>query len=285
MCRKNREFVQSGKATFAAPRRACWLLALACALATGCLRDRSDVDNKLLSQRNLPSHKEGVLERYRVGCPDVLGIHVEGRYALDGRFEIGPDGRIDLGPFGKPRVEGHTLPEITALVAHHIGAQPTQVQVQIAQFRSQQLLLFGQVVGWQRSVPYQGQETVLDVLKRSGGITPGAEPQEVFVVRSHLTEGHRPEVFHVDLGAIVLKNDHATNLRVEPYDQIYVGETRQARIERFIPPWFRPVYQAFWEIEPSGRQPQEKQNAFSTWIRGLFTFGQEPPPEKATPEK
>jgi protein involved in polysaccharide export with SLBB domain len=276
---KDREFEQSGKASFALTRWTGLGCALVCcAMLTGCLRDR-DVDNKLLSQHDLPSHKAGVLERYRVGCPDILGIHIEGRYALDAKCEVGPDGRIDLGQFGKPRVEGQTLPEIVAIVAHHVGVQSTDVQVQVAQFRSQQLILFGQVVGWQRAVPYQGQETVLDVLKRVGGITPGAEPQEVYVVRSHISEGHRPEVFHVDLDAIVLKHDYSTNLRVEPYDQIYVGETRQARIDRFVPPWLRPIYQALWEIQPSHHQPQEKNNSFSSWIRVLFPFGQETPRE------
>jgi hypothetical protein len=63
-------------------------------------------------------------------------------------------------------------------------------------------------------------------------------------------DSQRPEVFHVDLASIVVKHDDRTNLRLQPGDQIYVGETRQARIEKCIPPWIRPLYQAIWDTHP-----------------------------------
>ena len=44
-----------------------------------------------------------------------------------------------------------------------------------------------------------------------------------------------------------------TNLRLQPFDQIHVGETRQARVERCIPPWLRPVYQALMDTQPKSR--------------------------------
>ena len=53
---------------------------------------------------------------------------------------------------------------------------------------------------------------MLDLLQRVGGIAPGAAPQDVYVVRSHLGEG-RPEVFHVDLDAIVLRLGFALTQR------------------------------------------------------------------------
>ena len=68
---------------------------------------------------------------------------------------------------------------------------------------------------------------------------------------------------------IVLDRKHETNICVEPYDQIYVGETRQARIEKCIPPWLRPTYQKVWDMLPTGKTPQEGQHSFTEWIRGL----------------
>ncbi len=257
-----------GKDRFA---RAPLCVGLLCAcLASGCLVNRAQVEKNLMTDRDSPARKQGVLEKYRVACPDVLGLRIEGRYALAGKYAIGPDGRLDLGAMGKPRVEGHTLPELAHIISHHLGTHPALVQVQVAEFKSQQLLLFGEVVGWQRAVPYQGQETVLDVLQRVGGITSGAAPNQIYLVRSHLADGHRAEVISIDLQAIVLNRDHETNVRVMPYDQIYVGATRQAQIERFIPPWVKPVYQAIWNMVPNGKEPQEKLNGVSAWIRGWF---------------
>src|SRR5262249_38407607 len=73
--------------------------------------------------------------------------------------------------------------------------------------------------------------------------TPGAEPDDVYVVRPHIADGQRPEVFHVNLAGIVMKRDFKTNLRLQPDDQIFVGETRQSRLEKCIPPVLRPLFQ------------------------------------------
>ncbi|MBI3409970.1 MAG: polysaccharide biosynthesis/export family protein [Planctomycetes bacterium] len=219
-----------------------------------------------MNDKYTATRNDGVVEAYRVACPDELEIDVAGRTDLSRARIIGPDGRIDLGHYGQPRVEGRALAEIAGVIAQTTGAEPSKVSVRVAHFRSEQLFLFGQVIGWQRSIPYQGQETVLDVLQRVGGITPGAAPAEVLLVRSYLAEGKKPEVFHVDLAAIVLKKDMRTNLRVLPQDQIFVGETRQARVERCIPPWIRPIYQSLWNTRPSFKPETDAPG--SPWVSG-----------------
>jgi protein involved in polysaccharide export with SLBB domain len=215
------------------------------ALQAGCTANQANVDKKLMADRDAP-RRHDVVELYRVGYPDVLGLSIKGRAELDGLYPIDLTGRIDLGAYGRPRVQGHTPAEIAELVAFHASGEPEEIRVTVAEYKSRRLYLFGQVRGWQRSVPYQGQETVLDVLQRVGGITPGAEPDDVHVVRPHLADGQRPEIFHVHLADIVVKHDYKTNVRVQPDDQIFVGETRQSRLERCVPPWLRPLYHAVW---------------------------------------
>jgi protein involved in polysaccharide export with SLBB domain len=211
--------------------------------ASGCAKDRSLVEHQLMAQQSL-DRKDNVANHYRVGCPDTIALEVAERPEFNGRYEIGPDGRIDLGDYGNPRIEGKTIAEIGKLLGSEIGVDPANTKVSVVTHRSQHLLLFGEVIGWQRSVPYQGQETVLDLLQRVGGITKGAEPRDVYVVRAHLGESQRPEVMHVDLHAIVVQNDPRTNIRLLPFDQIYVGETRRSQIEKAIPPWLRGIYPA-----------------------------------------
>jgi len=223
-----------------------------CFLQSGCAiqeQQRAHIEKTLMNDRDAGIRNLGVLENYQVGCPDVLLIEIAGSSPRALGKTVGPDGRIDLGAIGKVRVDGRSPFQIEALLAEELDLAPGQVHVRVAKYRSQQLFLFGQVVGWQRSVPYQGQETVLDLLQRVGGITSGAEPNDVYVVRAHIAEGGRPEVFHIDLQAIVEQHNQKTNIRLMPNDQIYVGETRQASIERSIPPWVRPFYQAVWNTQ------------------------------------
>jgi protein involved in polysaccharide export with SLBB domain len=202
------------------------------------------VDRTLMAEKGSVTRNEGVAERYLIGCPDVLELVVAGQPEHSGRCVVGPDGRIDLGSLGRPRVEGRTTIQAAEGVARAAGLPPQYVAVRVVEFRSQVLYLFGEVNGLQRAVPYRGQETVMDLLQRTGGITPGAAPEDVYLVRSRVAEGKRPEVFHVDLRGIVMKGDHKTNLRLQPFDQIHVGATRRARLEKCVPPWLRPLFHA-----------------------------------------
>jgi protein involved in polysaccharide export with SLBB domain len=185
-----------------------------------------------------------------VRCPDVLQITVADHPTWGGRVVVQPNGEISLNSGGRLAVEGRTIAEITRAVAEHLGIPPAQIQVAVAEFRSQHLLLFGEVTGQERMVAYEGPETVLDLLRRAGGITPGASPDNVQVVRSHVADGKAPEVFHVDLAAILLKNDPRTNVRLEPFDQIYVGQTRRSTLAACFPPWLRPLYEGLCGMRP-----------------------------------
>jgi protein involved in polysaccharide export with SLBB domain len=220
---------------------------------TGCAGSRPHVDRALLADGGGGARNLGVAENYTIGCPDVLDVAVAGRPDLSGPRPVGPDGTIDLGPAGPVRVEGRTPPEAAARIAGQAHVPTAGVRVGVAQFNSQEVYLSGPGVGVPRAVPYRGQETVLDMLQRVGGVTPSAAPEDVYVVRSHVAEGERPEVFHIDLRGIVMKRDQHTNLRLQPFDQVHVGETRQGRLDKVLPPWLRPLYQACWGIAPLQR--------------------------------
>jgi protein involved in polysaccharide export with SLBB domain len=142
------------------------------------------------------------------------------------------------------RVDGYTAPEIAELAAQAVGVNPEQVEVRVVQFNSQQIYLFGQVNGAQRAVAYQGGEPVLHLLQRVGGITRGAEPNDIYVVRPRLSAGRPPEVFHIQLRDIVSGDDPRTNLVLQPFDEIYVGETRKSGFFKCLPPCLRPFFKS-----------------------------------------
>jgi protein involved in polysaccharide export with SLBB domain len=217
--------------------------------AAGCATNRA-LDRALLAGPISQTNSQEVAEGYHVQCPDVLDLAVDLRPDIrGGRHQVGPDGCIGLGPAGRMRVEGLGLTEIAARIAMAAAVPRAAVQVRVADYRSQQVYVFGQVSGLQRAVPYCGPETVRDFLQRAGGIAPGAEPTELHVVRANVADGKRPEVFAVDLKAIVMKKDEHTNVRLEPFDQVFIGETRQSSYEKVIPPLFRPLYEALVNLD------------------------------------
>jgi protein involved in polysaccharide export with SLBB domain len=218
------------------------LLAPVLAVSAGCLGHRAQIEQALSAYRPPPAHFSQIASNYRSRCPDLLQVDVAGLPRYSGPHRIGPDGRIDLSDAGQPQVEGATVPEIVRTVAESIGVPPDRVHVWVAEHNSQYVYLFGEIAGSERAVPYQGPETVLDLLQRVGGLQQGAAVGDVTVIRPHVAEGKTPEVFHVDLAAIVLRNDPETNILLQPFDQVHVGQSRRSSFCACLPPWLRSVF-------------------------------------------
>lgn len=212
------------------------------ALLGGCVSNRGQITQGVLSRHPSAAHSRQVAATYPVRCPDVLEVDIAGLPQYSGRKRIEPDGRIDLGDAGQPQIDGETTPQIVRTVADNIGVPPEQVRVAVIEYNSQFLYLFGPTDGIQRAVPYYGPESVLDLLHRVGGLPNRAAVREITVIRPHVAEGKRPEVFHVDLAAIVLRNDPETNIRLEPFDQVHIAQSRRASFSDCLPPWLRLVY-------------------------------------------
>src|SRR5262249_6019685 len=181
---------------------------------------------------------------------DVLEVGVPGRPELNAQYRVAADGRIDLGKLGRERVEDRTALEAAARIAQLAGLSPSSVQVRVVAYNSQQVYLVGEVHGLQHTIPYEGPERVADLLQRAGGLASGAALSEVRVIRSHVIDGRAPEIFAVDLQAILLKHDSRTNVVLQPFDEIHVGETPQSSLARTMPPLLLPFYESLFSLRP-----------------------------------
>jgi protein involved in polysaccharide export with SLBB domain len=222
-------------------------------LVAGCAAG-AKIDQALLADHNPAAHTESIHTHYLVHCPDTLKVHLLAPAPWDGQLTVGTDGRVRLGQEVPLRVEAQTTEEIARHLADQLHVKPDQVQVKVAGFNSQQLYVFGEVAGLQRAVAYQGPETVIDLLQRVGGLTEGSAPGEVQVVRSHVADGKAPEVFTIDLAAILLHKDQHSNIQLQPFDQIYIGQNKKSCIARCFPPWLRPTFETVWGMKLPAKQ-------------------------------
>lgn len=227
-------------------------LGLLLGLAAGCGGSRSHVDQALLANPGQVARSEGVADRYVVHWPDVLEVAVAGRPELTGRRAVELDGQIDLGAAGRLRGEGLVVSDIARGVTELTDVPLDRVRVRVAEYNSQRVYLCGEGNGLQRAVAYQGPETVLDLLQRVGGIAPGAAPRNVYVLRANVAEGRKPEVCPLDLKTIVLDRDDRANLRLQPFDQIFVGETRGSSLQKCVPPCLLPLYKRLCGLDRPG---------------------------------
>jgi protein involved in polysaccharide export with SLBB domain len=187
---------------------------------------------------------------YRVGCPDVLEITFREHPEWDAIAVVDVDGRLPLAEPGQPRVDGRTLQQIREDLAALAGCDPERVNVSLAAPRSARIVVYGPVRGRARAVPYQGPEPVLDFLKRIGGLPPGSKLNQVYVVRPNVALAAQPQVFRVNVPAVLVDGDQRTNVTLQPDDQVYVGETRQSSLSRLMPDWLGTVYRRVTGLLP-----------------------------------
>jgi hypothetical protein len=218
------------------------MLALTLGLTAGCVASGPRLANALRADRGPAANGDDLEDRYIVHCPDLLAVEAAGRLDDNVARPIGADGRIPLADGVRLHADGLTPPEIAGAVADWLGLPAEQVHVGVIEYNSQEIYLFGEAAGGERPVPYRGPETVLDLLQRVGGVTPGAALGNVQVVRSHVADGTSPELFQVDLEAILVRGDQKTNVRLEPFDQIYIGQTKRSCLKALLPPWVQALH-------------------------------------------
>ena len=128
------------------------------------------------------SHVSG--SEYRVLPPDVIlinSIHVSDINNF--RAQVRPDGRVNLPLLGEVTVAGNTPAEIEAVLKARSREfyEEVDATVQVAEFRSQKIYVFGQVTR-PGPLPWTGTDTVIDVLAQVQPM-PTAWPERIVVVR------------------------------------------------------------------------------------------------------
>src|SRR5262249_9825164 len=214
-------------------------LTLCLALAAGWPSTSVQVETAPPADRAPAAQARDLELYYRVRYPDVLAVRIDGRPDCSCPRAVSIDGRIWLTPQVGIQAGGQPLPNIAHLIARRLRLSDTAVHLQVAAYNSQHLYLVSEVGLAPQVVAYRGPETIADLLRRIGGVPPGAEVADVRVVRAHVADGLPPEVFHVDLPAILLHRDLQTNIRLEPFDRIHIGQTRSAEVACQMPPCLR----------------------------------------------
>jgi protein involved in polysaccharide export with SLBB domain len=219
-------------------------------LVAGCAADRAEINRTLMADHTPAAHTRAPEAGYQVRCPDRLAITVPGCPGWSGPRMVHADGRVVFDDGTSLLVDGLTPPEISAQLARVTHLSSRQIVVRVVDYRSQELFLLSPGSEVQQVVAYHGPETVVDLLQRLGGFPVDAEVHEIRIVRPHVADGKPPEVFTIDLHAILSDHDQQTNIRLEPSDQIHLAANRGCRVACLLPPWLRSL-----TGHPDGKQP------------------------------
>lgn len=190
------------------------------------------------SPRRVPRLETPDLEeyQYRVGPHDILTITVWDHPELTipaGAFRsaeaaghlIAEDGTIFYPYAGTLRVAGLTVGEIRRLITRRISAKivDPQVDVRVAQFRSQRAYIVGEV---REPGPYAITDmplTVIEAVNLAGGITLEADLQNLTISRDG-------ELYPVDLLALYEQGDVSQNYLLRDGDVLQIPDRNLQKV-------------------------------------------------------
>jgi len=191
----------------------CWVLA-------GCATSELRVQEYKVGA-DVPNPAKAPEEFYVIGAGDSLVINVWKEPTLSGPVKVRPDGFVTLPLVNEIQVGGLTTSQLRQVLEEKYKEYTIDpfVTVRIESIASTEVFLVGQV-GKPGAFPLTGNETLLQLLTRAGGLAVFADRGNIRVARR---EGEKLTEYIVDYDAI-LKGDLKQDVLLRPGDRIIVPE-------------------------------------------------------------
>ena len=186
----------------------------------GCVTKDLRVQEYRLSA-DTPNPAKPPEEFYSIGPGDSLGVNVWKEPTLSGSVKVRPDGFVTLPLINELQVAGMTTGQLRKVLEEKFKEFTVDpfVTIRVEGIASSEVFLVGQV-GKPGAFPLTGNETLLQLITRAGGLGVFADRSNLRVVRR---EGNRMTEFVVDYDAI-LKGDLKQDILLRPGDRIVVPE-------------------------------------------------------------
>ena len=158
-------------------------------------------------------------EFYVIGAGDGLSINVWKEPTLSGTVKVRPDGFVTLPLINEVQVVGLTTGQLRKTLEEKYKEFTTDpfVTIRVEGIASSEVFLLGQV-GKPGAFPLSGNESILQLLTRAGGLSVFADRSNIRVVRR---DGDRVTEYIVDYDAII-KGDLKQDVLLRPGDRIIV---------------------------------------------------------------
>ena len=163
---------------------------------------------------------------------------------ITGPHLVRPDGTVALGTYGSVKVAGLTLPEVRRAVEAQLNSYLLDpvVAVDVLSYNSKLIYVIFDAAGNGQTVqrvPVTGNDTVLDVIAQSGGLTGVSDVNRLWIARPS-PAGAAHQILPVDWRAITECGDPATNYQLMPGDRLFVGSNPSLAVDGRLARLFAP---------------------------------------------
>lgn len=195
----------------------------ACILLSGCLSTSPKSD--------LPPAPKGVapelsraenLPPYRMQIGDVIDVKLQMNPELNDQVSVRPDGKISTTLVDDVMAYGRTTREVAKDLEDLYGKQllNPQISLLVRSFAPSRVYVTGEVVAPGEFINVGPNLTLVQAIARAGGLKNTAQPNGIVILRRGAAE--TPTAYAADYAAAITGNDPASDVRLAPYDVVYV---------------------------------------------------------------
>ena len=183
---------------------------------------------------------------YRIQVGDILAIRLMLNPELDEEVTVRPDGRISTTVAHDELAAGRTVPDLDASLNRDYvkQLQNPHVAVVVKSFAPARIYVGGEVATPGEFVNVGPSLTVSQALTRAGGAKFSGDDNAVFIIRRGTDD--TPEFLSVRYGDIVSGRNPMADVRLAPYDVVYVPRTGVAEVYKFFNQYVQQFVPVSW---------------------------------------
>ena len=195
------------------------------------------------------------LAPYRIQVGDVLGIRLMLNPELNEEVTVRPDGHISTTVVKDEAAYGRTISDLTASLARDYSAdlRNPKLTVVVRSFAPTRTYVGGEVNSPGEFITVGPTLTLAQAIARAGGLKMmTADEDKVFIIRRG--PGDVPQFLSVRFNDVMWARDPGADVRLAPYDVVFVSRTGIAEVYRFFNQYllqFVPVSWGFSYVLPA----------------------------------
>jgi polysaccharide export outer membrane protein len=173
------------------------------------------------------------LPPYRIQVGDVLDLRLLLNPELNEEVTVRPDGHISTTIAGDVVAAGRTIPELDASLrgdyAHDL--QNPRISVVVKSFAPTRVYVAGEVNTPGEFITVGPTLTLSQAIARAGGLKLSSDDPSIFIIRRGTND--QPEFLSVRYGEVEHAKDPSADVRLAPYDVVYVPKMGIAEVYKF----------------------------------------------------
>jgi polysaccharide biosynthesis/export protein len=187
------------------------------------------------------------LEPYRIQVGDVLGIRLMLNPELNEEVTVRPDGHISTTVVKDEAAYGRSIPDLTTSLVHDYSAElrNPRLTVVVRSFAPTRIYVGGEVANPGEFITVGPTLTLSQAIARAGGLKEmTGDENKIFIIRRG--PGDVPQFFSTRFDAVMWGKDPAADIRLAPYDLVFVPRSGVAEVYRFFNQYFLQFVPVSW---------------------------------------